>query len=126
MKEKDQKILDLRKELDEYENEIEGYKRNMSEMHRKMTDQMKKVEQIQAELVVLEKQSVKITITDHAILRYLERVEGVNRKEIEQRILRPEILCLINKLGGSGTYPGTVGFSVCMKNGVVKTIKKLK
>lgn len=126
MKEKDNKILELRKELDEYENEIEGFKRNMSEMHRKMTDQMKKVEQIQAELVLLEKQTVKITITDHAIVRYLERVEGLNRKQIEQKILRPEILCMVNKLGGSGTYPGNDGFSVCMKNGVVKTIKKLK
>lgn len=61
-------------------------------------------------------------VSEHAILRYLERVEGVDIHEIEKKILTDELIDLTEKLGGSGIYPiGEV--QAVLKNNTVVTIK---
>jgi septal ring factor EnvC (AmiA/AmiB activator) len=60
-------------------------------------------------------------VSEHAILRYLERVKGVDIKAIEKEILSAPVLELVDKLGGSGSYPNG-NFSVVMKNNTVVTI----
>lgn len=66
--------------------------------------------------------TVGLKVSEHAILRYLEREEGLNIEEIEKKILTEELINLTEKLGGSGTFP--IG-DVCavLKNNTVVTIK---
>jgi hypothetical protein len=45
-----------------------------------------------------------ITITEHAILRYLERVEGIDIERVKKDIVTEEVLQQIKTLG-AGTYP---------------------
>lgn len=45
-----------------------------------------------------------ITVTEHAILRYLERVKGIDMEELKKEIVSPLTLMKINALG-SGYYP---------------------
>ncbi|MBN1468651.1 MAG: hypothetical protein JW924_08000 [Fusobacteriaceae bacterium] len=44
-----------------------------------------------------------IRVTEHALLRYLERVEGINLKEIEEKILTENLKKQINYFG-DGVY----------------------
>ena len=62
-----------------------------------------------------------LKVSEHAILRYLERVKVYNIEEIEKIILSDSVKGLVEKLGGNGTYPNE-GFSVVMKNHTVTTI----
>lgn len=60
-------------------------------------------------------------VSEHAILRYLERIGGLDLEEIKNKILTTEIKNIISTLGGNGTYPNE-GFKVIMKDNIVTTI----
>ncbi len=64
----------------------------------------------------------KIKVSEHAILRYLERVKGINISDIEKEIVNSDIIKMVDVVGGSGTYPNK-DFTVVMKNKTVTTIK---
>lgn len=61
-------------------------------------------------------------VTDHAMLRYCERVMGVNLNDIKKRVLCDEMAGLIDKLP-SGKFPHPDGFRVVVKNRTVVTIE---
>lgn len=61
-------------------------------------------------------------VSEHAVLRYIERVKGVNTDNIAEDILHPKVKEMIQTLGGSGSYPHPDGFNVVMKNNTVVTI----
>ncbi len=63
-----------------------------------------------------------LVVSEHAILRYMERVMGTDTEAIRDQILSPQVRDLVGKLGGSGSYPAN-GFQVVMRNGTVVTIK---
>lgn len=65
--------------------------------------------------------SGKITVSEHAIIRYLERVKGMSISEIESEIINADVLNLIETLGGNGSYPNGT-FKLIIKNGIVTTI----
>ena len=60
-------------------------------------------------------------VSEHAVLRYLERVKGYNIAEVEHAILTPKVLKMIETLGGTGKFPGD-GFTIVMKDYTVTTI----
>jgi hypothetical protein len=63
-----------------------------------------------------------VTVSDHAMIRYLERVEGVNTNAtIRQKILTPQMSQLISQLG-DGDYPTTEGFKLRVRKGTIVTI----
>ncbi len=64
-----------------------------------------------------------IRVSEHAILRYLERVKGVDIEQIEKEILNDKVLQLIDKLGGNGSYPSN-DCSIKLSNYVVTTVIK--
>ena len=65
--------------------------------------------------------NVPVRVSDHALVRYLERVEKIDMSVIEKEILTNEVLRLIDTLGGSGRYPNK-NFKVVMNNYTVTTI----
>lgn len=62
-------------------------------------------------------------VSDHALLRYLERVKGIDVNSIKKDIINDKTMELISKLGPTGTYPNGE-FKVVMKNNVVVTVEK--
>lgn len=71
-------------------------------------------------LRVLTDESKAPTLTDHAVLRYLERVQGVDVGAARASILPPTVVEMIQKLG-SGVYP--VGsFRIKVVKGSVVTV----
>lgn len=59
-------------------------------------------------------------VSDHAIVRYLERVACIPRSSIEREILSPELEDVVKQLG-DGTYPVN-GFRVVVEDNTVVTI----
>lgn len=80
----------------------------------------KQADEIRIEMLKAAKTET-IKVSEHAILRYLERVKGLNIEEIEKEIVSEEIIKFVEQLGGSGQYPNK-GFNVLMKNFTVTTI----
>ncbi len=60
-------------------------------------------------------------VSEHALLRYLERVKGIDIKTCEQEILNKKVLEMIETLGGNGSFPNE-NFKLVMKDNVVVTI----
>ena len=60
-------------------------------------------------------------VTEHAMLRYLERTNGLDREEITKAILLPETIEQIRTLG-SGKYPIGNGLKAVVKGNTVVSI----
>lgn len=60
-------------------------------------------------------------VTDHAVLRYLERVHGVDVESVRRAILTPENKALIKRLK-NGKFPLGHGLIAVVKDEVVVTI----
>jgi septation ring formation regulator EzrA len=67
-------------------------------------------------------QNKEVIVSEHALLRYIERVMGVDLEEIKNQVLGPETLALIGKLG-NGKYPIGNGVRAVVKNNTVVTIQ---
>ena len=65
-----------------------------------------------------------IVVSDHALMRYCERVLGINMDEVKEKILTESAMGLIDKLkAGDGQYPVKEGdFVIRLKNKTVVTI----
>ena len=64
----------------------------------------------------------KIIVSEHAILRYLERVRGINMDEVKRSILPDGVKHMIKTLG-DGVFPSGAGaHSVRVKGNVVVTV----
>lgn len=83
----------------------------------------KQIREIKDKIANINK-SPELIVSEHAILRYFERVEGIDLNHIiESRILTESCRKLISELGGNGEYPTGTGFSIVLKDYTVVTIK---
>lgn len=64
-----------------------------------------------------------LTVSEHAILRYLERIEQVDIERVRTILLDPQIIMCHKKLGNNGEYPSADNtFRVKVKNNVITTV----
>lgn len=63
-----------------------------------------------------------LRVSEHALVRYFERVKGYDLKEIEKEILEPQLTKMTDTLGGKGTFPNSNGYSVILDGYTVTTI----
>lgn len=63
----------------------------------------------------------EIIISDHALIRYLERVEGMDIESIRQKIVTEKVSELINKLG-DGVFPVDDVFKITVNKKVITTV----
>ena len=102
------------------QSEIAEVKRELDLKHKDNAVRKNTLQRIQERINQLEN-PVEPTISEHALLRYCERVMGINMDEVKQKILNDRVKTFITQLGGSGQFPAG-GFHVVMKNNVVTTI----
>ena len=67
------------------------------------------------------KHRLKILISGHALIRYLERVKGIDMRAIEDEIAPQDTLKLVKAMG-DGIYPVSGSHRIVVKNGTVITI----
>ena len=64
-----------------------------------------------------------LTVSEHALLRYIERVEGINLDDIAAKIVADDQLQEEIRTLGNGQYPVNHGeFSVVVRDNVVVTV----
>lgn len=88
------------------------------QLHRQQTNLSNLKDQLEA----LEEKNKELSVTEHAIVRYFERVLGFDLEEIESKILTPTVCGLHEKLG-NGKIPLSDGCRVVIKNNTVVTIE---
>lgn len=117
---KNNTLRTLRDQLKAVKKEREKYKVKLDLIQKEYESRNKTVK-------ILEKtiknagQKKSITVSDHARLRYLERIKGIDIDQIDKEILDDKTVSLIKQLGGTGTYPNN-SFRLKLKDYTVVTI----
>ena len=111
----------LKTQLTELELEALNLKTEENKIKNRIESNKHKIDNIRTQIENI--QSREITISEHAILRYLERVKMIDIKNIPGEIITDDLKEMVEKLGGSGVFPiKDKGFSVRMKNHSIITI----
>lgn len=118
---KERKIKGLRSQLKILEGDAQALKIAVSNAQKEYQAKRNLIKSIKAKIESFENEYKSIRISEHAIVRFFERVKGFDIKSVEKEILSKEVLDLVEKLGGTGGYPNK-GFKVVMKDHVVTTI----
>ena len=71
---------------------------------REYNQKLQAIEKLKNEMAKLNN-SENIKVSEHAIVRYFERVKGFNIEQIEKEILSEQVLSLVEKLSCNGSYP---------------------
>lgn len=100
--------------------EITAIKSEISMKSRELTQKERHRNEISTQLAKLDQEDT-LKVSEHAYLRYFERILGFNLKDIEGKMLTDDVKRMIATLGNSGEYPAG-NFSVRLKNGVVVTV----
>jgi len=111
------KHLQVRKT--QLESEIAELKKSVDAQKKDLDNKVRSLQEVEKEArLVL---NVKPVISEHAILRYVERVLGVDIKAIEDEILSPKIINAIETLH-SGKIPFKNGMTLVVKDKTIVTI----
>ena len=103
-------------------SEIDLIKRERKLADERLAIAERNLKKIEEEMKKL-KNGNKIIVSEHAILRYLERTMELDIKAIEKEILTDETLKQYRTLG-NGKYPVANGYKAIIKDNVVITITK--
>jgi hypothetical protein len=114
------KIKKLQSQLKTAQEDADLFKISLANLTREYQAKLENVKRLKTEINKLNNPK-KLRVSEHAIVRYFERVHKFDIAKIESQILSPAILDLVEKLGDSGTYPNGE-FSVIIKNGTVTTV----
>lgn len=118
---KEQEIKGLESQLKILQGKKEAKKNEVSSAQKEYSNLLKSEQQLADKISAL-KEDKGITISEHAILRYLERVKGIDLKTVEDEILTEELKSTVSILGGNGKYP-IEGCRAVLKNNTIVTIE---
>lgn len=121
--------IDINKQLNKLKlaetsltDEVNNLLEQKKELDRLYADKKKELERIKDEIKKLSDSLPKsVTISDHAMLRYLERVKNVNLQEIEKEILTDSIIQSITQLNTCRLIT-KAGYKLVVKNRNVITV----
>ena len=102
------------------QSEIEAIKIEREILNNKLQSAERNLGKIREEIKKV-KEGNKIIVSEHAMLRYIERVLGINLKEIEKCILTDEVKEQY-KIVGNGRFPINDEFRALIRDNVVVTI----
>lgn len=112
----------LQTQLAKMEAKIEGLKTEISSAQKELNLLQKEKKSLQERIRHLSGDG-KLIVSEHAILRWLERKHGVDLKGIEREILNDEVLRITDTLGGNGEFPNG-DMVLIIKQNVVITVKE--
>jgi predicted nucleic acid-binding Zn-ribbon protein len=112
------KALTSRKE--QAERRLEALHEEQSALEQKIRGEQKDLGSIRAQIEKLTRKKKVVVVSEHAILRYLERVKGIDIEATKKEIL-PEAVGNVAAELGTGEFPAGT-HSVKVKDSVVVTI----
>lgn len=101
--------------LDEVSKEFKILSKNKSEL-----EEYRKF--LNSEINRIQNSNKEIIISEHAMLRYIERIKGINLDEIKTEILTPQLLSTVKTMG-NGKFPSGNGFRAVVKDNTIITIE---
>lgn len=101
-----------------YTNELTILKSEITRLNADVISKRETVKAIQREITEITREPL---VTEHAMLRYFERIKGYSMKDIKNKIMPKETLKQIKKLG-DGEYSVENFGIVCRKNAIVTVI----
>lgn len=114
-------LKSLQGRLEKEKAERFAYLLQVEDLNRKITECNRRANDLKGQIKELTKDD--LVVSEHCILRYLERVELVSIDQVEGKILTEELRRLVGILGG-GKFPiGDTGHHVVVKNGICITIE---
>jgi len=118
---KDVRLLkQLQSQYKKMESEAEALQVEVTVKQRELSLKKTEQERLKERIKELDGDN-QIKVSEHALIRYFERVRGYDLSEIEKEIVSEEVLRMVDTLGGTGRYPNK-DYSVVMKNFTVTTI----
>lgn len=116
----DARLKELQTRRDKASEALKSLKQEHSSLSSEISKKEKLLNSINQEIAELS--TNQIIISEHAILRYLERVLGVDIELVKKEILTSDLEKKIEVLG-NGTYPIQDGlFKAKVRNGTIITI----
>ncbi len=111
----------LRDKLNSLLTERQSLKDKRSQADRRLTALEKEIDDLNKQLALSE--PAPLVISDHAMLRYLERKYSLDMEELRSEVLPqdPNVVNAINKLG-SGTFPVGESHKLVVKGNTIITI----
>jgi len=113
------------KQLQSRETKLSTELKHLSEedvsIQRKLAKERRRLATLKKKISSLKQKSAVPIVSEHAILRYIERTMGVDVEHLKQEILTDKVLDQFKVLG-SGKYPTTGGCKAVIKDGVVVTV----
>lgn len=95
-------------------------RKNLKEAQRLYSDAEEVRSKLQKEVDRI-KTNGNIKVSEHAMLRYIERVKGINLDALENEIVTDKLKTMVDSLGGSGKFP-IDECTVVMNNHIIVTI----
>jgi len=122
----DKKIKKLKSKIEEQEYIVSELLEQQKKVTREYSLERNKLQdlenQLQKTLAQTDKKWRELPVTDHAIVRYLERVKGIDIEEIINEITPKEIVNNIDSII-NGRLPHPSGHRLIIANGSVITIE---
>jgi DNA repair exonuclease SbcCD ATPase subunit len=121
----EEKKRELKNKLRKANKNVEKYKAHLQKgkdpkVQEYLNRKLELIRVIEGELKVLE---LPIQISDHALIRYLERVHGINITQVKLEIINANVVSLWEGTKqGDGDYPIGNGAQVVIRNNVAVTI----
>lgn len=117
------KLRDYQGQLRKIEEKNAILKTDFSAIQKEYNSNLKVISNLKKDIERLKLNNKGFFISDHAILRYLERVEKVDIKKVKSLILTDNV-CQLHKKLGNGEFPSDCGlFKVIIRDNKVITIK---
>ena len=114
---KNESIKTLLRREKELVSEIEDIKGKKKEIDKNLEIKRKKLEGGKAKIANAQE---SVIVSEHAVIRYIERVLGIDIKEIEKKIVDEETEKIIREMRPSRINKGE--FSILIKDNTVTTI----
>lgn len=115
-------LKQLQSQLSTLEGKRNVLKNQVENIQQELSLANSQMQKIKNEINRLQMFEIKeINISEHAILRYIERVLMIDIEQIKSNVITDELKKLVSVLGGSGSYP-VKDFKVVMVNKTITTI----
>jgi len=115
------KLKHLQRRLEGAINDVNTKKDERKILSEQILKGESQIAKMRKEIEDLKNEENGIIVSEHAILRYFERVLGFNIEDVKKQILPDDVHHKIKLLGGSGSYP-VDNYRIKVKDGVIVTI----
>lgn len=115
------KIKALSTQIEKFKLELNSKERELKLIQDEFKTKQEHLKKMNLELEELKKSSSELIVSEHALLRYLERVYKLDLQKLSQEIVPLSLRATIDMLG-NGEYHTDDGYSIKVHDNVVVTI----